>query len=74
MHTQQVQLGHDKMILCLAVAHASTFNTPCQTFFWLNQRVKFFKVIRSFYLQTFLATYFILLHLSIQIFTLEIHS
>ena len=28
-----LQLGHDKVILCLVAAHASIFNTPCQAFF-----------------------------------------
>ena len=30
------------MVLCLAAAHASIFNTPCHVFFRLNQRVKLF--------------------------------
>ena len=41
-------LGHDKKILLLATAHASIFNTPRQTCFWLNLSVNFFYVIRKF--------------------------
>ena len=43
--------------------------------FWLNQRLKPFCVILSFYQQTLSATfYLILLHLSTQILKLQIHS
>ena len=63
------------MILCLAAAHASIFNTPRQAFFRLNQRVKLFCSFVNFYQLTFLATFYLfLLHLSVQILTLEIHS
>ena len=52
------------MILCLAGAHASIFKSPGEAFF-----VSF----ESFYQQTFVATLcLILLHLWIQILTLEI--
>ena len=63
------------MILCSGAEHASIFNTPGQAFFRLNQRVKLFCVIHNFSPANILATfYLILLHLSIQILTLEIHS
>ena len=35
-------LGRNKMILCLAAAHASIFSTPLQVFFLLNQPVRIF--------------------------------
>ena len=60
------------MILCLAAAHASVFNTPRQAFFWLNHHVKIFFVIRK--LLTSKHFYVILLHLSIQFLTSEIPS
>ena len=56
--------------------HVSIFSISCQAFFLLNQHVKLFFVSSvSFYQQTFLKSfYLILLHLSIQILTLEIHD
>ena len=56
--------------------HVSIFSISRQAFFLLNQHVKLFFVSSvSFYQQTFLKSfYLILLHLSIQILTLEIHD
>ena len=46
------------MILCLAIAHASIFNTSRQVFFSLNQRVKLFLyVIFKFYQQKFFGNF-----------------
>ena len=69
-------LGHDKMILYLATAQASIFNTPRQAFFFIKSAHEaFFCVIPKFFQQTFLATfYLIFLHLSIQTLALEIHN
>ena len=67
------------MILCLAAAHKSIFLTrsataPCP-FFVKSAYEAIFVSFVSLYQQTFLATfYLILLHLSIQILKLEIHS
>ena len=56
------------MVLCFTAAHASAFNTPCQTFFIKYAREYFFVSFVSFYQQIILATfYLILLHLSVQI-------
>ena len=51
-------LGHDKMILCLAAAHASIFNTPLQVFFFIKSvREDFFVSFVSFYQQSFSAAF-----------------
>ena len=67
------------MILCLAAAHKSIFLTQSATapclFFVKSVYEAIFVSFVSLYQQTFLATfYLILLHLSIQILKLEIHS
>ena len=68
-------LGHDKMVLCLAATHAFIFNTMRQALFIESPCEFFFVSFVSFCQQTFLATFcLILLHLSIQIVTLKIHS
>ena len=57
-------LGHDKMILRLADAHTSIFNTTRQALI-KSEREAFFVTFIIFYQQTFLATsYLIPLHLS----------
>ena len=49
---------HDKMIVFLSAAHASIFNTPCQAFFCLNQRVKrFLRHLQVFTSKPFWQTY-----------------
>ena len=71
--TKIADLGHDKMILCLATAHASTFNTSRQIFFLIKSACEAFLSFVSFNQQTFLAAFcLILLHLSIQILTLKV--
>ena len=71
--TKIADLGHDKMILCLATAHASTFNTSRQIFFLIKSACEAFLSFGSFNQQTFLAAFcLILLHLSIQILTLKV--
>ena len=64
------------MILCLPAAHHFVFNTPRQAFFKIKSAHEaLFVSFVNFYQQTFLATlYLVLLHLSIQSLTLEIHS
>ena len=43
-------LGHDKIISCLAAAHASIFNTPYQAFFLIkSSHEAFFMSFVSFY-------------------------
>ena len=54
-------------------SRARIFNTPRQVFFWLSAREAFFVSFVGFYQQTF-SVCLILVHLSIQILTLEIHS
>ena len=54
-------------------SRARIFSTPRQVFFWLSAREAFFVSFVSFYQQTF-SVCLILVHLSIQILTLEIHS
>ena len=46
-HENNSLLGHDKLIFCSVVAHASLFNPPRQTFLLENQRMKHFFL--SFY-------------------------
>ena len=56
------------MILCLPDEDASIFNTRGRLFFIKSSREAFFVSFVSFYQQTFLATfYLILFHLSIQL-------
>ena len=63
----------DKMILCLAATDAPIFSTPRKAFYWLNQRPKIFCAIRNFLPANILETFsLILLHLLIQVLTLEI--
>ena len=68
-------LGHDLMSLRLAAAHASIFNTTRQAFLIKSMREAFFVSFVNLYQQTFLAIfYLILVHLSMQTLTLEIHN
>ena len=55
-------LGHDKLIFCLAVAHASTSNPERQTFLLENQRMKtFFFPSTKFLLEANIFTSFCLI-------------
>ena len=68
-------LGRDKMIWRLATAQGSIFNTPRQAFLIGSTREAFFVSFVNFYQQTFLAIFhLILVHLSIQTLTLEMHN
>ena len=69
-------LGHDKMILSLAVAHASILNTPRQVFFsGKSVRETFFVLFVGSYHYIFLATFYLIhFHLLMQMLTLEIHN
>ena len=66
------------MILCLADAHASIFNTPHKAFSWLNQHMNVFfchSEVYQFLPANFFGNFYLtLLHLSIQISTLVIRS
>ena len=72
----QLLFGQDTMVLSLAAVHTSIFNTTRQAFFLIKSAYgAFFASCISFYQQTFLVTSFLLLlHLSVQDLTLEIHS
>ena len=64
------------MILPLAAAHASIFNTLRQAFFDQIRALYFFVSLVSFYHKQFwqFSTFSILFHLLTQILTLDIHG
>ena len=63
-------LGHDKISLCLAATHVSTFNTLVALFLIKSERETFFVLFVNFYQQTFLVTFYLILaHLPIHILT-----
>ena len=59
---QPIELGHDKMVFCLVAAQASIFKTPHQAFFLSKSAHEAFSALFvSFYQQTFLATFYLIL-------------
>ena len=71
-----LEVGHNKMILCLAAMYTSIFTTLCQAFFLIKSVHEAFHVpFINFYHQTYLATfYLILLNLSYLVLTVFLHE